>query len=62
MNIYKNKKTGATIETMCVVHGGNWEKVTPKKSKKEAAKDVKQDNNNMKQDDTPPQGGDGGDE
>jgi len=27
MNIYRNKKTGATIETVCKVSGKNWEKV-----------------------------------
>lgn len=27
MNIYRNKKTGATIESICKVSGKNWEKV-----------------------------------
>lgn len=36
--IYRNKKTGAEIETKCIVTGGDWELVESKPAKTEKAK------------------------
>lgn len=35
---YKNKKTGAVLETPCKISGGNWEKVTTKKGSEKTDK------------------------
>ena len=31
---YRNKKTGAVLETTCKISGGDWEEVVAKKSSK----------------------------
>lgn len=34
MTLYRNKKTGATIETPCKISGGNWEEAKTSKRKR----------------------------
>ena len=38
MKQYRNEKTGAVIETCCIVSGGDWVEVTPPRSAPEAPK------------------------
>ena len=33
---YRNKKTGAVLETECKISGGNWEKVVAKNNSKKS--------------------------
>lgn len=35
---YRNKKTGAILETECKISGGNWEEVVTKKTSKKSDK------------------------
>ncbi len=35
---YRNKKTGAVLETECKISGGNWEEVVTKKTSKKSDK------------------------
>lgn len=46
MNKYKNKKTGAILETPCKVSGGDWEEIkkNPKKSDKKKDNEPPEEN------------------
>lgn len=39
MNKYKNKKTGAVLETPCKISGGDWEEIKNKPRKSDKKKD-----------------------
>ena len=39
MNKYKNKKTGAVLETPCKISGGDWEEIKKNRRKSDKKKD-----------------------